>query len=190
MSEISSNLADLGCHVSSAVAWTYNNRVACIIYMDDSLTGSPITDPFRIAQVQAQLECVVEAHHITKNETWSVRLAGPAPGRTHTERRLHQLLAADKDYQASCSCCGGNNEDDELYGYAKHSEVQREGCYGTHVRIEFCQETGYSIVNIRCRDRPKLLFDTVCTLTDLEYIVHHAAISSKKSLAYQVIFFF
>uniref|UniRef100_A0A251VQ58 ACT domain-containing protein ACR n=1 Tax=Helianthus annuus TaxID=4232 RepID=A0A251VQ58_HELAN len=28
----------------------------------------------------------------------------------------------------------------------------------------------------KCPDRPKLLFDTVCTLTDMQYVVYHATI--------------
>ncbi|KAK4477438.1 hypothetical protein RD792_016659, partial [Penstemon davidsonii] len=184
MSEISAVLTELGCHVTSAMAWTHNKRVACIIYVEDSSKHGPITDLCRIAQIQAQLENVVEAHHYN-DEKRSVKLAGPAPGRTHTERRLHQLMAADKDYLECCSCCGGMNEDDDIYGYARCNKVQRKGCDGTHVRMEYSRETGYSIVNVRSRDRPKLLFDTVCTLTDLQYVVFHAAISSKGSLAYQ-----
>ena len=44
----------------------------------------------------------------------------------------------------------------------------------------------YSVVTIRCRDRPKLLFDTVCTLTDMEYVVFHANIDAEGPEAYQV----
>ncbi|KAL0377929.1 UNVERIFIED_CONTAM: ACT domain-containing protein ACR1 [Sesamum radiatum] len=169
LSEMSAVLAELGCHVTAAVAWTHSSRAACILYVEDSAKGGLI-DPCRVAQVQAQLENVVEAHHY-KDERRSVRLAAPVPGQTHTERRLHQLLAADGDYELCCSCCGGIG--------------QKKGCDGTHVKIENCKETGYSIVTIRSRDRPKLLFDTVCTLTDLQYVVFHAAISSQGSKAFQ-----
>ncbi|KAK4393493.1 ACT domain-containing protein ACR1 [Sesamum angolense] len=169
LSEMTAVLAELGCHVTAAVAWTHSSRAACILYVEDSAKGGLI-DPCRVAQVQAQLENVVEAHHY-KDERRSVRLAAPVPGQTHTERRLHQLLAADGDYEECCSCCGGIG--------------QKKGCDGTHVKIENCKETGYSIVTIRSRDRPKLLFDTVCTLTDLQYVVYHAAISSRGSTAFQ-----
>jgi hypothetical protein len=40
-----------------------------------------------------------------------------------------------------------------------------------------CAERGYTAVVVRCRDRPKLLFDTVCTITDMEYVVHHGTVS-------------
>ncbi|KAK2981209.1 hypothetical protein RJ640_030598 [Escallonia rubra] len=184
MSEISAVLAELGCHVSAAVAWTHNTRVACIIYLEDE--DGPIKDPCRVAHVQAQLEHVVEAHHC-EGERRSVSLTAPTTGRTHTERRLHQLMAADRDYEQCCPSCssGGDSSEEETYGRGRSHERSREGYVETEVTIEKCNEKGYSMVTVRSRDRPKLLFDTVCTLTDMQYVVFHAAISSKGSIAFQ-----
>ncbi|KAK3006371.1 hypothetical protein RJ639_017482 [Escallonia herrerae] len=184
MSEISAVLAELGCQVSAAVAWTHNTRVACIIYLEDE--DGPIKDPCRVAHVQAQLEHVVEAHHC-EGQRRSVRLTTPATGRTHTERRLHQLMAADRDYEQCCPSCstGGDSSEEEMYGHGRSHERRREGYVETEVTIEKCNEKGYSMVTVRSRDRPKLLFDTVCTLTDMQYVVFHAAISSKGSIAFQ-----
>ncbi|CAI9766876.1 unnamed protein product [Fraxinus pennsylvanica] len=186
MSEMSAVLAKFGCLVSAATVWTHKGRAACIIYLEDASNGEPITDQCRVAQVRAQLENVVEAHHYD-NERRSVRLTGPAMGQTHTERRLHQLMAADGDYEMCSSCCCGNDsdDDDDVYGHVDHYKKQQKECYGTHVKIEKCRDTGYSIITVRCRDRPKLLFDTICTLTDMQYVVFHAAISSKESIAVQ-----
>ncbi|CAA3002265.1 ACT domain-containing ACR1 [Olea europaea subsp. europaea] len=187
MSEMSAVLAELGCRVAAATAWTHKSRAACIIYLEDESNGEPITDPCRVAQVRAQLENVVEAHHYD-NERRSVRLTGPAVGQTHTERRLHQLMAADRDYEMCSSCCGNDsdNDDDDVYGNGRHYKKQKKECYGTHVKIEKCKDTGYSTVTVRSRDRPKLLFDTVCTLTDMQYVAFHAAIRSEESIAVQV----
>ncbi|KAL3525580.1 hypothetical protein ACH5RR_013952 [Cinchona calisaya] len=185
MSEMSAVLAEMGCHVSAAVAWTHNTRVACIIYVADECNGGPITDPCRVARVQAQLESVVEAHHFN-GERRSVRLACPVAGKTHTERRLHQLMAADRDYEACCSCShDDDSEDEDINRNGKYAWESRKECDATHVKIENCKEKGYSIITIRSRDRPKLLFDTVCALTDMHYVVFHAAISSKGSKAMQ-----
>ena len=41
-------------------------------------------------------------------------------------------------------------------------------------------------MNVRCEDRPKLLFDTVCTLTDMQYVVFHGTIDSDGPKAIQV----
>ncbi|KAF5772700.1 putative ACT domain-containing protein ACR1-12 [Helianthus annuus] len=42
--------------------------------------------------------------------------------------------------------------------------------------VENYGEKGYTVVHLRCPDRPKLLFDTACTLTDMQYVVYHATI--------------
>lgn len=184
MSEMSAVLTELGCHVSAAVAWTHKGRAACIIYVEGIERDGLAMDPCRAAQVRAHLENVVEAHH-HEDEKRSVRLASPATGRTHTERRLHQLMVADRDYDQCCSCCSGNSEWDGVDIYGGCRKEQKKGNIGTHVKIQKCKETGYSIVSVRSRDRPKLLFDTVCALTDLQYVVQHAAISSQGSTAFQ-----
>lgn len=171
MSEMSAALAELGCHVSSGVAWTHKGRAACIMYVEDSDEEGPV----RAAQVRAHLENVVE------DERRSVRLGSPA----HTERRLHQLMAADRDYDQCCSCCSGNSEWDGVNVYRGCGKERDKGHIGTHVKIQRCKETGYSIVSVRSRDRPKLLFDTVCALTHLQYVVQHAAITSQASTAFQ-----
>ncbi|KZV24950.1 hypothetical protein F511_01920 [Dorcoceras hygrometricum] len=182
MSEMSAVLAALGCHISDAVAWTHNRRVACIINVDDISVHGKITDPCRLAHIQAQLENVVEAHHY-KDEPRSLRLSPPAARQTHRERRLHQIMAAEGDCEESCSCCGGTNDD--IYGYEMWRKGQGTRCNRTHVQIENCKNMGYSLVSVRSRDRPKLLFDTLCALMDLQYVVSHAAISSEGSIAIQ-----
>jgi UTP:GlnB (protein PII) uridylyltransferase len=48
-------------------------------------------------------------------------------------------------------------------------------------------ERGYVLVNIQCRDQPKLLFDTVCALTDMQFVVFHATISCSGFDAVQVL---
>ena len=46
------------------------------------------------------------------------------------------------------------------------------------VSIENCDQKEYSIVNIECKDRRRLMFDTICTLTDMQYVIFHASVSS------------
>ncbi|XP_021714488.1 ACT domain-containing protein ACR1-like [Chenopodium quinoa] len=180
LSEVSAVLAELGCHVSAGVAWTHNHRGACIIYVDDQEMGRPITDQKRLSHIQEHLQTVVEAHH-KNGEKQTVRWTIPAATQTHTERRLHQLMLADEDYTTCCNC-GGSVFDAEGMKYERLHEMS---CECTHVSIDTCKEKGYSVVNIRCRDRPKLLFDTVCALTDMQYMVFHAAISSNSPIAVQ-----
>ncbi|KAF9621125.1 hypothetical protein IFM89_016619 [Coptis chinensis] len=175
LSEVSAVIVELGLRVVSAVSWTHNTRAACIMYLiDDSIRG-PITDPDRLSYAEEQLVNVVGAHHYI-GERRRVSLSAPEMGRTHTERRLHQLMYADRDYDLCC--CG--DEDGKRKATSSCST-----CCGVQVSIESCNERGYSVVNVTSRDRPKLLFDTVCTLTDMKYVVFHASVSSQGSLAAQ-----
>ncbi|KAE8707012.1 putative Phloem protein 2-like a10 [Hibiscus syriacus] len=122
-----------------------------------------------LAKTQAQVDFETEqSTEAVEVEDRSVRLTALADGRTHTERRLHQLLYADRDYK-QCQGCDGNCR-------------QWNGCTKTtHLTIQACREKGYSVVILRT----KLLFDTVCALTNMQYEVFHVAISSKGTMADQ-----
>lgn len=175
MSEISAALAELECNTSAAVAWTHNTRVACILYVEDGSSSMPVTDPCRLSLIQSRLEIVVKAHH-REGERLSVSLAVPTPSLTHTERRLHQLMASDIDYEMLFSCSDGMKN---------WSGSNRDNYEETKVTIEKCDGKDYSTVTVSSRDRPKLLFDTVCALTDMQCVVFHAAVSSHGSTAIQ-----
>lgn len=47
------------------------------------------------------------------------------------------------------------------------------------VTIKHYGHLNYWLVTIRCKDRQKLFFDTVCTLADLNYDIYHATIDSE-----------
>jgi len=53
------------------------------------------------------------------------------------------------------------------------------------VSITHSSMNGYWLVTIKCKDRTKLLFDTVCTLAEMDYDVFHATIDSIKGAAMQ-----
>ncbi|WMV09028.1 hypothetical protein MTR67_002413, partial [Solanum verrucosum] len=44
----------------------------------------------------------------------------------------------------------------------------------------------YFVVTIWCKDRPKLLFDTICTLNDMQYVVFHENVDAEGPVAHQV----
>ncbi|WIA38412.1 hypothetical protein OEZ86_001738 [Tetradesmus obliquus] len=54
------------------------------------------------------------------------------------------------------------------------------------VTIQHYSHLNYWLVTIRCKDRNKLFFDTVCTLSDLNYDVYHGAIDSEGEMATQL----
>ncbi|XP_010484442.1 PREDICTED: ACT domain-containing protein ACR1-like [Camelina sativa] len=182
LSEISAVLSDIGCHVTAAVAWTHHERAAMVIYLDDGFNGGPIIDPIRKAQVKDHLDTVMEAHHIVGDESRVVVRIVEAKGAPvewdHTERRLHELMYAEGDYEncSDCDCFSGDRCD----------ALWRGRCERIHVAIEACN--GYSMVNVKCRDRPKLLFDTVCALKELQFVVFHAVAGAKGSTAEQEYF--
>ncbi|XP_022728642.1 ACT domain-containing protein ACR2 isoform X2 [Durio zibethinus] len=187
-SEISAALADLHCNVVEAHAWSHNARLACVAYISDQSTDTPIDDPHRLATIEDHLTTVLRATTTpiqSGPETASPQEAKTAEflegtNMTDVERRLHQLMLSVGDFdtppfEPMRSSPSGSDGDDE------------EG-RKTMVSIENCHEKGYSIVSIECKDRPRLMFDTVCTLTDMQYVIFHASISSREGRSFQEYF--
>ncbi|MCO5561470.1 hypothetical protein L7F22_015091 [Adiantum nelumboides] len=162
LSEIFAVLTDLNCNVVGAEVWTHNTRAASVVYVTDNTTLGPIEDLQRLAFLKEQLRNVLKAAEDRRGVKTDFSI-----GLTHTDRRLHQMMFADRDYEIS-----------DLYFVDSKSSIS----------IDNCVEKGYSVVNIRCQDRPKLLFDIVCTLTDMQYVVFHGTISSDGPYAVQEYF--
>ena len=150
LSEVCAVLVVMGCAVQSAELWTHNTRVAAVVHVTDAESGGAIEDAGRIADISARLGNLLRGQS-------DVRAGGGAgtPAQ-HKERRLHQMMFDDR---------GG------------HADAA--GPARTEVSVTACAERGYTAVVVRCRDRPKLLFDTVCTITDMEYVVHHGTVSAE-----------
>ncbi|CAL9144962.1 unnamed protein product [Musa hybrid cultivar] len=193
LSEIAAVLAELHCHVACAQAWTHNSCAAVILYVIDEPTRRPIADADRLAHVEQQVDSVVGAHH-EPGERRRVKVSGPMPGRVHMERRLHQLMYEEGDYETGPPPPPANGDqfadanlearrDNVLFLWSPSSSSST--VMRTRASIDSWKERGYTVVNIQSRDRPKLLFDTVCTLTDMKYVVYHAAVGSRGPLAVQ-----
>lgn len=159
LSEVFAVLAELQCNVVDAKVWTHNGRIASLIYVKDCNSGSPIEDSRQIDRIEARLRNVLRGDNDIRSARTSVSMAV-----THTERRLHQMMSADRDYE-------------------RKPDLQ---CWTDSlvVNVQNWTERGYSVVNVQCEDRPKLLFDVVCTLTDMEYVVFHASINTTGDKAY------
>ncbi|KAM0024187.1 putative [Protein-PII] uridylyltransferase [Helianthus debilis subsp. tardiflorus] len=160
LSEIFAVLSELNCDVVESKVWTHNGRIAAIIHLKDCDSGSPIEDAKKIDRIEARLRNVLKGDNDIRSAKTSVSLAV-----THTERRLHQMMFADRDYDRT-------------------PIVTTHGRYSPLVSVQNCLEKAYSVVNVQCRDRPKLLFDVVCTLTDMQYVVFHATINTGEDGAY------
>ncbi|XP_068648552.1 ACT domain-containing protein ACR3-like [Aristolochia californica] len=162
LSQISAVLANLHCNVVGLQVWTHKMRVACVLYVNDDSTCRAVDDPIRLLAMEEQLKNVLRGRG--DDESKGARTSFSI-GSTHTDRRLHQMMFDDGD----CEGGGGLDGDD----------------FKPIITIERCAEKGYSVVNVRCKDRSKLLFDIVCTLTDMQYVVFHASIGAEGPYAIQ-----
>ncbi|XP_044493949.1 ACT domain-containing protein ACR4-like [Mangifera indica] len=153
LSEVFAVLTDLKCNVVAAEVWTHNSRMASVVYITSEATGLPIDDPDTLSKIKQLLLHVLKGHRDKRSANTVVSV-----GSTHKERRLHQMMYADRDYDMN----------DTVGSASKRCKPL--------VTIENVSDKGYTVVNLRCPDRPKLLFDTVCTLTDMQYVVYHATV--------------
>ncbi|KAG8383008.1 hypothetical protein BUALT_Bualt05G0139200 [Buddleja alternifolia] len=161
LSEVSAVLTHLKCNVVNAEVWTHNTRAAAVMQVTDEQTGGAITDPERLTMVKRLLCNVLKGSNQLREAKTVV-----AHGVTHTERRLHQMMFDDRDYERMT--------DDSL------DEKERP-----NVNVVNWHGRDYSVVTIRCKDRPKLLFDIICTLTDMQYVVFHGNVDTDGPDAYQ-----
>ncbi|MCL7039440.1 hypothetical protein MKW94_025156 [Papaver nudicaule] len=163
LSDIFAVLTDLRCNVVASEVWTHNSRMASVVYITDEVSGGAIDDPDRLAKIKLLLRYVLKGIKDKQNAKTAVSV-----GDTHTGRRLHQMMYADRDYDR-----------DSIDGDIASDESK------PLVTVANCSDKDYTVVNLRCPDRPKLLFDTVCTLTDMQYVVFHATIMAEAPEAYQ-----
>ncbi|RRT55230.1 hypothetical protein B296_00022430 [Ensete ventricosum] len=184
-SEISAALAEQRCNVVEAHAWSHNACLACIACISDESTSTCIDDPRRLSAIEDHLSNILGPSSSLGGKKDSSRSArtcslGCDNWRGHAERRLHQLMLANQDFD------GPQGPLNNMSSWAMNVDNYEEG-RRTVVSIDACKEKGYTVVNVECLDRPKLMFDTVCTLTDMQYLVFHANITTSHGpLAHQV----
>ncbi|RLN40910.1 ACT domain-containing protein ACR8 [Panicum miliaceum] len=159
LSEVFAVLHDLRCGIVDARAWTHGGRVAALVFVRDEETGAPIDDAARVRRVESRLR------HVLRGGARGARTVLADAAVVNLDRRLHQLL----------------NEDGEAGSRADQAEQPTT----TAVAVQDWGERGYSVVTVSCRDRPKLLFDVVCTLTDLDYVVYHGTFDTDGDHAQQ-----
>ncbi|KAI3784621.1 hypothetical protein L1987_43723 [Smallanthus sonchifolius] len=161
LSEVCAVLADLSCNVVSAEIWTHNARAAAVVNVTDDIRGCAIEDPERLLTIKNRLCNVFKGN----NDLKTAKMTLSPPGYMHRERRLHQIMFADRDYE----------------------KVDQEDINGLKAEVSVldCVEKDYTVITMRCKDRPKLLFDTVCTITDMQYVVYHGVVHTGKMEAYQ-----
>ncbi|KAF3964573.1 hypothetical protein ACB098_12G112400 [Castanea mollissima] len=167
LSEISAVLANLQFNVATAEVWTHNSRIACVLYVNDNSTNRAVDDPTRLSVMEEQLKNILRGCE----DDNKVGRTSFSMGFTHVDRRLHQMFFADRDYEGEVT-----------------TEVDYPPSFKPKITVERCEEKGYSVISVQCKDRAKLMFDIVCTLTDMQYVVFHATISSDGPYASQEYF--
>lgn len=168
LSEVCAILTDLRCNVVSAELWTHKARAAAVVHITDDSASGAIGDAKRLATIKELLGNLLKAN----NDTKTSKLTLSPPGVSHRERRLHQMFA-DHDCEKIKGSEGG---------------VILDKISQPPVMVSDCTEKGYTVITVRSKDRPKLLFDTICTLTDMNYVVFHGVVHTGTSEAYQEYF--
>nr|XP_043640265.1 ACT domain-containing protein ACR6 isoform X2 [Erigeron canadensis] len=162
LSEVSAVLTDLGCNVVNAEIWTHNARAAAVVHVTDEKTRGAVEDPKRLSTIKKLLCNILKGN----NDLKTAKMTLSTPGFTHRQRRLHQIMFAERDYENA-------------------EQGEKENRSRPHVTVSDCVEKDYTVITMRCRDRPKLLFDIICTLTDMQYVVFHGVVHTKNMEAFQ-----
>ncbi|GLT27218.1 hypothetical protein SLA2020_022330 [Shorea laevis] len=165
LSEVCAVLADLHCSVVNAEIWTHNSRAAAVVHVTDDATGCAIKDPKRLSTIKELLCNVLKG----SNDLKTAKMMLSAPGTMHRERRLHQIMFADRDYERVDRAAVRRVEDESSRPHVTLLNIEKD----------------YTVITMRSKDRPKLLFDIVCTLTDMQYVVYHGMVNTGEMEAYQ-----
>ncbi|KAJ1255094.1 hypothetical protein BS78_K292300 [Paspalum vaginatum] len=168
LSEVCAVLAALNCNIVKAEVWTHERRAAAVIQITDEATGLAIRDAGRLSKVQELLCNVMQGDGACAPGGCAAAQKGSSStgvsvGAAHAERRLHKLML---EY-------GGGGGEEERGGNGKVRPKAAK------VVVMDCTERRYTVVILRCKDRPKLLFDTLCALTDLHYVVFHGTVDAE-----------
>jgi UTP:GlnB (protein PII) uridylyltransferase len=157
-SDITTILSNLHCNITEAHIWSHNTKLACIAY---------ISYQSHLASVEKNLSTMrCDTNHLKVKTSKILGLKGTLT--CAIERRLHQLMMLSiKDFDEDSNC--SSKEEEKIM-----------------VTVGSCKQRGYTIVNIECKDHSRLMFDIVCTLTDMDYDIFHAYTTSQAGYVCQV----
>lgn len=181
------------CDVRSAAVWTYKGRVAFVLSVTER--GRPVVENIKLNNLNQLIYRAMES----PGSTTIVRVQ-KVRGEVHHDRRLHQLMLQDemRGWMDNNSKRVSSTEPEMLQDGAQiknptspnlkvndsAAELDIMLDYRSTkldkpvIDISHCSYPNYWTINIKCRDRTKLLFDTVCTLADMEYDIYHATIDA------------
>lgn len=145
----------------NAEIWTHNTRVAAVMHISDEETISAIIEPGKLSKIKKLLLSVLKGGNDNREAKITV-----THGSARFDRRLHQMMFTDKDYEKGPTL----------------NDKQRP-----KVDVVNWYDNDYSAVTIQCKNKPKILFDTICTLSDLKYSIFHGKVDTEGPEAFMVI---
>eukprot|EP00884_Botryococcus_braunii_P007924 jgi/Botrbrau1/17132/Bobra.0157s0030.2 len=109
-----------------------------------------------------------------------------SPSSPMSNQSTHRPFRQSSDISRASFGTSPTDSASSLHGIeeTEHDDLRSPKFSAPDIDIQY-DPTGYWLVDIRCKDRNKLLFDTVCTLADMNYDVYHATINSCDDMASQ-----
>ncbi|CAI5517174.1 unnamed protein product [Closterium sp. Naga37s-1] len=202
--EVSEVLTKLGCNVVGAEVWTHNNRVAIVVHITQAVNGGPVTHPAALAEMHDSLCSVMESDSIRIEARHSFFV-----GEAQTDQRLHQLMFADRDYEAAgihVSPAGAadeklrfeeaalrvnpprvvfDNHSDPVSTLVKVDSANKQGCLLQVVQLLTDLDLVISKAYISSDGGWFVDVFHVVDQLDMQYIIHHATIESENDIAHQ-----
>lgn len=169
LSEVCAVLADLQCNVVNAEIWTHNSRAAAVVNVTDGSTGNAVKDLDRLSKIKELLCNILKGN----NDFRTAKTMVSPPGATHRQRRLHQIMFADRDYERI-----------DFSNQSTMEDHNTQKAMRPNVVVTNCKEKDYTVITMSSKDRPKLLFDVLCTLTDMQYVIYHGVVHTGRMEAF------
>ncbi|KAL2904588.1 ACT domain-containing protein ACR4, partial [Bienertia sinuspersici] len=119
LSELTTVLFDLKCNLVNAEIWTHNTRVTTVIHIIDQEGGYAITDIEKLSRIKELLCNMLVSSHCKEAKTKVSHVA------THSERRLHQMMFDDRDY------------DYEQVGDEEDEDITQASVFGRRIGLSF-----------------------------------------------------
>lgn len=174
LSDLLQLMTQNGCDVRSAAVWTYRKRVAFVLSVTEK--GRPIAD-----DAKTQRLCEMMAEYLQSKDGPHTVTSTKLRGIVHHDRRLHQIMLEDDIHDWRVR--EGKQTQESPYVQTSQSDNDLASYRSPKfdkpvIDISHFSHSNYWTVNIKCRDRTKLLLDTVCTLADMRYDIYHATIDA------------
>ena len=203
-----------GCDVRSAAVWTYRRRVAIVFSVTER--GRAIPDAAKTRRLEEMMEDILRSekgsmhvkahnrrgtvHHdrrlhqlmlqddvddFKKSRLTELYQNSNLDGAQRKDPLRSSTAYAPASVSRQNSTCSDRNGVSTPSG----SEASHRSPKYDHPSIDISYCSNYWTVNIKCRDRAKLLLDSVCTLNDMNFDIYHATIDAdSEGIAHQEYF--